>query len=81
MRFKFTNFINQNGLDELVDHNVCKYKGKNDNFIRLGQDEEDKEQQNLIEAELILVIYLGCTPGCWPIWSTSFKYFARNGFI
>ena len=24
MRFKFTNFINQNGLDELVEHSVCK---------------------------------------------------------
>ena len=36
MIFKFTNFINQNGLDELEEHNVCKYKGKNENFIRLG---------------------------------------------
>ena len=36
MRFKFTNFINHNGLDELVEHNVCKYKGKNKHFIRLG---------------------------------------------
>ena len=24
MKFKFTNFINQNGLDEFVEHNVCK---------------------------------------------------------
>ena len=37
MRFKFTNFINQNGLDELVEHSVYKYKGKNENFTRLGQ--------------------------------------------
>ena len=29
MRFKFTNFINQNGLDKLVEQIVCKYKGKN----------------------------------------------------
>ena len=36
MRFKFTNFINQNGLDELVEHSVFKYKGKNEHFIRLG---------------------------------------------
>ena len=36
MRFKFTNFINQNGLDEFVEHNVCKYKRKNKHFIRLG---------------------------------------------
>ena len=36
MRFKFTNFINQNGLDKLVEHSVFKYKGKNENFIRLG---------------------------------------------
>ena len=36
MRFKFTNFINQNGLDEFVENNVCKYKRKNENFIRLG---------------------------------------------
>ena len=36
MRFKFTNFINQNGLDELVEHSISKYKGKNENFIRLG---------------------------------------------
>ena len=36
MRFKFTNFINQNSLDEFVEHNVCKYKGKNNHFIRLG---------------------------------------------
>ena len=48
MRFKFTNFINQNGLDQLVDHNVCKYKGKNENFIRLGQGEEDKEQKHFM---------------------------------
>ena len=36
MRFKFTNFINQNGLDEFIEHNVCKYKGKNNHHIRLG---------------------------------------------
>ena len=36
MRFKFTIFINQNGLDKFVEHNVCKQKGKNENFIRLG---------------------------------------------
>ena len=36
MRLKFTNFINQNGLDELVEHSFCKYKGKNEHFIRLG---------------------------------------------
>ena len=36
MRFKFTNFINQNGLDELVERSVCKYKGRNEHFIRLG---------------------------------------------
>ena len=36
MRFKFTSFINQNGLDESVKHNVCKYKGENEHFIRLG---------------------------------------------
>ena len=36
MRFKFTNLINQNVLDELVEHSVCKYKRKNDHFIRLG---------------------------------------------
>ena len=35
MRFKFTHFINQNGLDELVEHSVCKYKGKNEHSIRL----------------------------------------------
>ena len=35
MRFKFTNGINQNGLDELVEHSVCKYKGKNEHFILL----------------------------------------------
>ena len=26
MRFKFTNFINQNGLYELVEHTFLKYK-------------------------------------------------------
>ena len=36
MRFKFTNFINQNGLDKLVEKIVCKYKGKNEHFIQLG---------------------------------------------
>ena len=36
MRFKFTNFINQNCLDELVENSVCKYKGKNEHFIRIG---------------------------------------------
>ena len=36
MRFKFTNFINQNGLEELVEHSVFKYKVNNDHFIRLG---------------------------------------------
>ena len=36
MRFKFTNFINQNGPDELVENSVCKYKGNNEHFIRLG---------------------------------------------
>ena len=36
MRFKFTNFINQNGLDEFVEHNVCKYKGKDEHFIQPG---------------------------------------------
>ena len=36
MRFKFTNFINQNSLDKLVEHIVCKYKGKNERFIILG---------------------------------------------
>ena len=36
MRFKFTNFINKNGLGKLVEHSVCKYKGKKENFIRLG---------------------------------------------
>ena len=36
VRFKFTNFINQIVLDELVEHNPCKYKGKNKHFIRLG---------------------------------------------
>ena len=36
MRFKITNFINQNGLDELVEHSVFTYKGKNEHFIRLG---------------------------------------------
>ena len=55
MRFKFTNFINQNGLDQLVDHNVCKYKGKNEHFIRLGQGEEDKEQKHFMESELELL--------------------------
>ena len=35
MRFKFTNFINQNSLDEFVENNVCKYKGKNEHYIRL----------------------------------------------
>ena len=33
MKFKFTNFINQNGLDKLVEHSVCKYKRKNGHFI------------------------------------------------
>ena len=33
MRFKFTNFINQNSLVELVEHSVCKYKGKKEHFI------------------------------------------------
>ena len=33
MRFKFTNFINQSGLDKLVEHSVCKYKRKNGHFI------------------------------------------------
>ena len=36
MRFKFTNFINQNGLDKLVEHIVYKYKGKNEHLIQLG---------------------------------------------
>ena len=36
MRFKFINFINQNGLVELLEHSVCKYKWKKENFIRLG---------------------------------------------
>ena len=36
MRFKFTKFINQNGLDNLVEYIVCKYKGKNEYSIRLG---------------------------------------------
>ena len=36
MRFKFTNFINQNCLDKLLEHSVCKYKGNNEHFIRLG---------------------------------------------
>ena len=36
MRFKFTNFINQNCLDKLLEHSVCKYKGKNEHFIRIG---------------------------------------------
>ena len=36
MRFKFTNFINQNGLDNFVELNVCKYKGKSEHFVRLG---------------------------------------------
>ena len=36
MRFKFKIFINQNGLDELVELSICKYKGKNKHFIRLG---------------------------------------------
>ena len=36
MRFKFTNFINQNVLDDFVENNVCKYKGKNKHFIRFG---------------------------------------------
>ena len=35
MRFKFTSFINQNGLDELLENSVCKYKGKNEHFIRI----------------------------------------------
>ena len=35
MIFKFTNFINQNGLDELLEHSVCKYKRNNEHFIRL----------------------------------------------
>ena len=33
MRFKFTNVVNQNSLDKLVEHSVFKYKGKNDHFI------------------------------------------------
>ena len=36
MKFKFTNVINQNGLDKLVEHSVFKYKGKNKHFIWLG---------------------------------------------
>ena len=36
MRFKFTKFIKKNSLDKLVEHSVCKYKGKNEHFIRLG---------------------------------------------
>ena len=36
LRFKFTNFINQNGLVKLVEHSVCKYKGKKEHFIQLG---------------------------------------------
>ena len=36
MRFKFTNFINQNGLDEFVEHNLWKFKGKKEHFIRIG---------------------------------------------
>ena len=36
MRFKFTNFINQKGLDELVDNSVCKYKGEHEHIIWLG---------------------------------------------
>ena len=36
MRFKFPNFINQIGLNDLVEHSVCKYKEKNKHFIRLG---------------------------------------------
>ena len=35
MMFNFTNFINQNGLDVLVEHSVCKYKLKNEHFIIL----------------------------------------------
>ena len=33
IRFKFTNFINQNGLDELVENIVFKNKGNNEHFI------------------------------------------------
>ena len=36
MRFKFKIFINQSGLDKLVEHSVCKYKGKNGHLIWLG---------------------------------------------
>ena len=36
MRFKFTNFINQNGLDEFVENNLWKFKGKKEHFIRIG---------------------------------------------
>ena len=36
MRFKFKIFINQSGLDKLVEHSVCKCKGNNGHFIRLG---------------------------------------------
>ena len=50
MRFKFTNFINQNSLDKLVEHIVCKYKGKNEHFIRLGH----RRHKNQTTKELIL---------------------------
>ena len=36
MRFKFTNFIKQSVLDDFVENNVCKYKGRDKHFIRLG---------------------------------------------
>ena len=28
--------LDQNSLDKFVEHSVCKYKGKNENFIQLG---------------------------------------------
>ena len=36
MIFKFSNYINHNGLDELVEHNVYRYKVRNEHFIGLG---------------------------------------------
>ena len=59
MRFKFTNFINQNGLVELVEHSVCKYKGKKDHFIRITHGPRLNEQMKRIQEAGCVYIFSG----------------------